>query len=285
MAVCGVLVLCGLVVIALWGGIGYRPPADGGGEAPAEPAHALAPGLVARRYVWYLAVAVGSGVGAGILMAGTGGRLAMRLLAVTAGDAAQGRRTEAEEVVGRITLGGTFGLVVFTALFFGSATGVLYLVLRRWLPAGRLGGLTYGLLLLVVAAPRVDPLRADNPDFDIVGPGWLSLAVFAALVVAHGMLVVALAGRYSRALPLIGPSPRRVLGYAPVLLLLPLFPVLIAAIILGGLVVLATRMSWVAAAVGSRRTLIAGWAVLALITALSLPGLATAVSEIAAGPG
>lgn len=43
----------------------------------------------------------------------------MRLLAATAGDAAQGRRTEAEEIVGRITTGGSIGFIVFTGLFFG----------------------------------------------------------------------------------------------------------------------------------------------------------------------
>jgi hypothetical protein len=94
----------------------------------------------------------------------------MRLLAATASEAAQSRVTEADEVVGRVSTGGTIGFIVFTALFFGMSSGVVYLMLRRWLPRGRLGGLTYGALLLVVAATRIDPLRAGNPDFDIVGP-------------------------------------------------------------------------------------------------------------------
>ena len=74
-------------------------------------------------------------------------------------------------MVGRISAGGTIDVIVFAALFFGLASGVIYLLIRRWLPTGRLGGLTYGALLLVVAATRIDPLRSDNPDFDIVGPG------------------------------------------------------------------------------------------------------------------
>jgi hypothetical protein len=53
------------------------------------------PGLVLRCYLWYLTVAVTSGLGAGILAAGAGGRVVMRLLAVTAGADAQGRITEA----------------------------------------------------------------------------------------------------------------------------------------------------------------------------------------------
>ena len=53
------------------------------------------PGLVLRCYLWYLTVAVTSGLGAGILAAGAGGRVVMRLLAVTAWADAQGRITEA----------------------------------------------------------------------------------------------------------------------------------------------------------------------------------------------
>src|SRR4029450_5525351 len=59
---------------------------------------------------------------------------------------------------------------------------------------GRAAGLTYGALLLVVAGTRLDPLRPGNPDFDLVGPGWVSVAAFATLVVFHGVLVAALAG-------------------------------------------------------------------------------------------
>lgn len=143
---CGLLVLLGVVAVARWGGVKVKPP-----EAESSPDLPSA-GLVGRRYLWYLTLAVVSGVGSGLLVAGPGGRLAMRLLAATAGDAAQGRKTEAEEIVGRISVGGTIGLVIFVALFFGLATGVLFLLIRRWLPGGRLGGLTYGALLLVLAA-------------------------------------------------------------------------------------------------------------------------------------
>jgi hypothetical protein len=39
-----------------------------------------------RRFVWDVNLAVAAGMGAGIMAAGAGGRLVMRLLAVTAGD-------------------------------------------------------------------------------------------------------------------------------------------------------------------------------------------------------
>jgi hypothetical protein len=117
-AVCIVLVLAGLVATVRWGGLTVQPPAPPAADV-AGPTDPPPMGLVVRRYLWYLTMAVASGVGAGILAAGAGGRLVMRLLAVTAGPEAQGRVTEADEVVGRISVDGTLGFVVFTGLFLG----------------------------------------------------------------------------------------------------------------------------------------------------------------------
>lgn len=275
MVVCGLLVVVGLTAIVRWGRLDPKPP-----WSISDPEDTAPPGVVARRYVWYFTVAVVSGVTSGILVAGAGGRLAMRLLAATAGDAAQGRLTEAEEVVGRITVGGTIGFIVFTALFFGLATGALYLLIRRWLPAGRLGGVTFGALLLVIAATRIEPLRRDNPDFDIVGPGWLSVAVFATLVVAHGMAVAAVAGRYSRTLPLLSRRAPSVVAHAPLLLLGPVAPVLVPVAVVGALAVLAARLRGVTAAVRSLRWTVVGRAVLVALLLVSAPGFASTVADI-----
>ena len=157
MVVCGLLLLLGVVSVVVWGDGTVSEPQLDDGEGRGSAA------LAARRYIWYLTVAVVSGVGAGRLAAGAGGRLIMRLLAATAGDAAQGQETEADEIVGRISTGGTVSFIVFAALLVGLATGVLYMLVRRWLPDGRLGGLVYGALLLVLGATRYEPLRADNP--------------------------------------------------------------------------------------------------------------------------
>ena len=46
--------------------------------------------------------------------------------------------------MGRISVDGTLGFVVFTGLFVGLATGTLYLLLHRWLPAGRAGAPHWG---------------------------------------------------------------------------------------------------------------------------------------------
>jgi hypothetical protein len=283
MVVCAVLVLAGLVAAVRWGGLTVQPPAQPSPEADG-PAGQPPVGLVVRRYLWYLTVAVASGVGAGILAAGAGGRLVMRLLAVTAGADAQGRVTEAGEVVGRISVDGTLGFVVFTGLFFGLATGTLYLLLRRWLPAGRAGGMAYGALLLVVAGTRLDPLRPGNPDFDLVGPGWVSVLAFTVLAVFDGVLVAALAGRISRALPLLGAGPRAIAAHAPLLLLFPLGSAVLLVAVVGVIVALASQVPGVVAAWRDRRSVTVGRVVLAVVAVVALPGFASAVVGILGRP-
>jgi hypothetical protein len=279
MVVCLLLTFVGLFAVVRWGGLTVQPPPTPAPPAagPTEPPPV---GLVVRRYLWYLTVAVTSGLGAGILAAGAGGRLVMRLLAVTAGPDAQGRVTEAEQVVGRITVDGTLGFVVFTGLFFGLASGFVYLLLHRLLPAGWGGGLAYGALLLVVAGTRLEPLRRSNPDFDLVGPGWVSVTTFALLVVFHGVLVAALAGRFSRAVPLLAAEPRALAAHAPLLLLLLLPPVVGVLAVVGAVIVLVSRVGPMAATTNAHRLVAIGRVALVLVGLAALPGFAAAVVDI-----
>jgi hypothetical protein len=278
--VCIVLVLVGLVAVVRWGGLAVEPPPTPAQDAP-RPSDPPPVSLVVRRYLWYLAVALASGAAAGILAAGAGGRLVMRLLAVTAGADAQGRITEAEQIVGRITVDGTLGFVVLTGLFFGPVSAAAYLLLRRWLPAGRAGGLAFGALLLVVAGTRLEPLRRGNPDFDLVGPGWVSAAAFTALVVFHGALVAALAGRLSRAVPLLAAQPRAIAVHAPLLLLvLPGPSVALVLVIVGVVVVLVSRIPSVVAAVHARGLVVVGRVALAVAGLVAFPGFAAALVDI-----
>jgi hypothetical protein len=279
---CIVLVVVGLLAIVRWGGLAVQPP-----PAPPDddtvPADRPPVSLVVRRYLWYLTLAISAGVGAGILAAGAGGRLAMRLLAVTAGPTAQGRITEADQVVGRISAEGTLGFIVFTGLFFGAASGAAYLLLRRWLPGGRTGGVAFGALLLVLAGTRLEPLRPGNPDFDLVGPGWVSVAAFAALVLFHGMLLAALAGRLSRAVPLLALTPRAIIAHVP-LLLLALGSVALVAAIVGVAVVSASQVPAVAGVWRDRRLVTAGRVILSLVALAALPSFARAVTDILGRP-
>jgi hypothetical protein len=274
MAVCGAVLVAALVLGVRWSGREFRaPPADG----PLGAAEA------ARRFVWYASLALVAGPAVGIAVIGCGGRLAMRLLAVTAGDDAQGRITEAEEVVGRITADGTIGFVVFNGILGGLACAAAYLLVRRLLPAGWLGGVVFGLGLLVVLGTVVDPLRDENPDFDIVGPGWLSAVLFAALAVAFGVVLAAVTARVSAWLPLPANKPRVLLRYIPPALVAGLLfiPVTAALVVVGAVVVVATRWRGLVDAVRSPRAVLVGRVLAIGLVVVSLPSAVTSVADIA----
>lgn len=274
LVVCAVLLLAGLAVTAAWGHRELRPPPS------ASPPERPAVTDIARRSLWELAVASVAGVVTGVLVLGPGGRLAMRLLAMTSPDST-GSLTEAGEVIGDIDTGGTIALLVFGGLLPGLACGGLYAVLRRWLPAGRAGGVLYGLLLLVLFSTRVDPLRPDNVDFVLLGPGWLSVLVFGGGTVLAGMSVAAVAARVSAALPLPSWRPRTLAAYAAALLLpAVVFPLGAAAVALALLTVVASRVPGAAALWRSPGVLVAGRLVLGVVALAALPGFVTAITDI-----
>jgi hypothetical protein len=272
--VCLALVLLGAVLAVRWGHLDFQPPPPAEDPTFAEQA---------KRAVWYLDLLTIGGIVSGILGAGAGGRLAMRLLAATAGDRAQGAITEADEVVGRITVDGTIGFMIFVGLFVGLLTATIYLVLRHWLPEGRVGALVLALVLLAALSTRLDPLRSNNPDFRLVGPDWLAVLVFLALGVFHALVLVAVMARLSRALPLLSRTPRVALAYAPMLLLgvLSLFTVATVAVLLAG-ALLSTKPNVRRVWTGPR-TMVAGRVVIAVVVLAFLPTFVAAVSDILQG--
>lgn len=275
-AVCSLAVVVG-IALALWWGSEEPPPRPEGLD---DRFGTHAP-IVARKF----AAATAGGAGAGLLIAGSGGRLVMRLLAATAGDQAQGRLTEADQRVGVISVDGTLGLIVFGGIFFGLVSGFAYVVVRRWLPRGRWGGVAFGALLLVLAATRVEPLRRGNVDFDIVGPGWVAVLSFGALVVVHGMLVVAIANRWERfAAGLEG--RRRLLGYLPLLIYVLVLPFLAFVTVAGAMVAAFSTQRRAADALASARALQVGRIAIAAVALVALPFAVLDLANIASrGPG
>jgi hypothetical protein len=274
--VCILLAVGGLAAIVAWRGEAVQPlspPAAAGQPRPVRE--------VVLRYLRWVNITTAVGLLAGVLAAGPGGRLAMRLLAVTADPDALGRITEAGETVGEITVDGTIGFFVFSGVLPGVITAAMYLVVYRGLPPGLVGGLVYGLLLLVLFGSRLDPLRRDNPDFDIVGPGWVALVSFSAVVVLHGALIAVLAGRISRSLPLPRRSGRVLAAYAPLMFLVLFFPFGVFAVLVGGLVVAVSRVPALAPRWGVRRRVQAGRVALAVLGVLALPGFVATAADIA----
>lgn len=288
MGVLGLLLLGGIGLTLWWGGSRYRPW-ELGGEGLVRPTDRPTPRAVALRYLRGVAVALVGGFWAGALVTGPAMRLVMRLLAATSGDRAQGRLTEADEVVGAIDLGGTLGLHVFGGILPGLLSGALYVVCRRLLPAGRPGGVAFGVLHLVLAATRIDPLRPDNPDFDLLGPGWLSVLTFGVAAVVHGMAVVAFANRYSALVPPAGDRRSRTRALLPLLLpALFLVPGAAALVpILAGLVatVALSRLAPLVRAARGGSVVVAGRVAVLAVSLALLPGTVTGLWDIATGDG
>jgi hypothetical protein len=271
-AICAALFLCGVAMAGRWHGRSFREP---------EELAALSPVETARRFIWYASLALVTGLVTGVTVIGAGGRLAMRLLAVTSGDDAQGRITEAEEVVGKITIDGTIGFVLFVGVFGGIITATLYLVLRRFLPPGWLGGVVFGVGLLVVLGTTIDPLRDDNPDFGIVGPGWLALVVFGVQAVVLGLALAGASARLSEWLPLPAKDRRVLLRYlGPAVLAAVAFSVTAVLAVVCLLVVAATRWRPLVNAVKSRRAVLVGRVATLGVVAIALPNALGSVIEI-----
>ena len=265
------LLFLGVGLAVRWGRLDFLTP---------QPAVHASLAEQAKRALWFLDIGMIGGVVGGLLAAGAGGRLTMRLLAATAGDRAQGRITEADEVVGEITLGGTIGFIVFGGLFAGLVCAVIYLLLRKWLPNGPVGGLVLGGLLLVTLGSRVEPLRSNNPDFDLVAPAWLAVSAFAALAFLHALLSVAVMARVSRSLPLFAARRSVVLAYLPLLLLLPTVFVggVVVAIMLAGAAIStqpAVRRVW-----RDARLMLGGRIIIAVAGLASLPAFTTSIADI-----
>jgi len=117
---CGGLVVVAAVLAWRWRGYvlslpTWVAPVDGGSARPG------------RAFAWLAAVALLTGLVVGVLVVGPAGRLAMRLLAATSPEA-QGRITEADQVVGQISLSGTLAFFIFAGVPFGLAVGVAYVL-------------------------------------------------------------------------------------------------------------------------------------------------------------
>lgn len=155
------------------------------------------PGLA----VWLrsLGGCLAAGLIVGIVVAGFGSRLVMRLLAVADPDA-EGVITENGNRVGEITLAGTAALVGFTGIFSGVAAGLIVFGVRRWLPARLVWrGLALSVVLLALLGGLV--LDPDNFDFRFLEPAGLAVALFGALFFAAGYALAPLAHRLAPDVP------------------------------------------------------------------------------------
>ena len=257
--------------------------------------------------LWFLAgiaraLGIGTlaGVAAALIVGGVGSRIAMRIIAITAGPGAIGAVTENGNRVGEITFGGTLGLLMFAGVFFDIPGGLVYMAVRRWLARlGRWKGVGFGFLLLATFGSAV--IESDNPDFHRFGVPVLNILLFAVLFPLFGLAVAPLVDLLERALP--GVPPRRPLRMrtlgAYALAWIAAVPALLLPVALGGvllfsaLVIVLIAVSFLAFLAGTPRglnrlsdlsrrrgTAVAGYAILAIPVLVGLLRTLQAIREI-----
>ena len=137
--------------------------------------------------------AVGLRALSGLVTAGVGSRVVMKLIAL-ADPSTQGTFTDAEATVGEFTVAGTLSLLVLGAIA-GVMGGLVYLGVRRWLPGPPVRkGISFGVLTLVSIGNVV--IDDGNADFQIFEPVLVVVALFAGLFFANGLLLAALMARF-----------------------------------------------------------------------------------------
>lgn len=183
-------------------------------------------------------------VAAGVLTLGAGSRLMMRVLAATSSDGVQGALTEAEEVVGEVSVGGSAFLILGVGIGTGAVGLALFSLLRRWLPAPSLVagwvGVALGAGLLVRPSGL---LNSTNPDFRILTPVALAVALCLAILALFGATFGVLVDHLASHWPRPGWTPKGVASVLPFALLIPAPPLFVATLlaVLAGAVVAGQR--------------------------------------------
>jgi type IV secretory pathway TrbD component len=129
-----------------------------------------------------------AGLIAGILVAGVGGRIVMRLAALLVPESV-GNLTENGNRIGDITAGGSIALIAFVGLFFGVAAGSLWVVLRPWLPPTT-GLRALASIPIAVALGTRGLVDGANRDFVVLGGSPAVVASLVALVALFGPTIV-----------------------------------------------------------------------------------------------
>ncbi len=182
--------------------------------------------------LWVLVVA---GIPTGVVVAGIGSRLAMFLLRLTSPDSVRGVTSDDGFEIGRITLGGTYALLVLGAVV-GLIGAAAYRAVAPWL----LGPSWFRRFTVAAASGAVVGsmlVHEDGIDFRFLKPLWLAIGLFVALPALFGAAIATAVDRIDRR-----PIPNGRLRWVIPVLLMGAFPLTIPWV-LGAVVVLAAWVS------------------------------------------
>jgi hypothetical protein len=134
-----------------------------------------------------LSATVVIGALSGALIGGVGGRLAMRLLFLTTGDAVKGVQSDDGFEIGRFTAADTLGLLLVTTAL-GVIAAIVYLVARPFVaPLGRNAIPAMAALYGVLGGAML--VHRGGVDFTRLKPVLLAIALFLAIFAGFGATV------------------------------------------------------------------------------------------------
>lgn len=195
-----------------------------------------------ERWMRRLSIGVSTGLVAGLLIGGVGGRLAMFVLRLTSNPSLHGVETDDGFTIGVFSFATLFLLLVTAAI--GVLAGLLYLVVRTWLPgrwrpwlSGAWGGVVGGALII----------QPDGLDFRLLEPLPLAVAFFIAIPAGCALAIsVHVERRFADADDGTRTSATWMIGLLPLVLLLatgPLGFALVAITVGSGLVARSVPMA------------------------------------------
>lgn len=133
-------------------------------------------GLIRRLALAGLAAAITGGI-----VLGVGGRLVMFISRLIHPEAS-GRVTENGNRIGEFTIQGSIELIVFGGVLSGLIAGVIWVLIRKWLPGG---ALVVGLGAVAIGGPFL--IEGDNRDFVILENPRLDLLLLLGLLFLFGL--------------------------------------------------------------------------------------------------
>ncbi|HZX56570.1 MAG TPA: hypothetical protein VFE86_17915 [Ilumatobacteraceae bacterium] len=139
------------------------------------------------RFVETMRALVVGGIFGGAVLIGLGSRVAMLALRLTSPHDVRGVKSDDGFVIGRVTLAGTYNLMLLGAVFGIIGAGA-YLMVTRWL----IGPVWLRRLTTALAAGAVVGsmlIHADGIDFSRLGPKWFAIGLFIALPAMFGWLI------------------------------------------------------------------------------------------------
>jgi hypothetical protein len=126
-----------------------------------------------------------AGIAVGVIVAGVGSRLAMFLLRLTSPSEVVGVTSDDGFTIGRVTLGGSYGL-----LALGAAVGIIGAAAYRAVAPWLIGPQWFRRFTVAAASGAVVGsmlVHADGIDFVLLKPTWFAIALFVALPALFGL--------------------------------------------------------------------------------------------------